>query len=94
MTFTMYEVTHKPVEIVPNGRTPLFVGTGDNAKKYICDSNGDNISSKNKYYCELTAYYWIWKNDRSDYVSIELFYESDYDSADKRKKNIADFNKI
>jgi hypothetical protein len=26
------------------------------------DESGDNISSKNKYYSELTGIYWVWKN--------------------------------
>ena len=28
----------------------------------IGDNTGDNISSKNRKYCELTAIYWAWKN--------------------------------
>ena len=26
------------------------------------DNTGDNISIKNKNYCELTGVYWAWKN--------------------------------
>ena len=28
----------------------------------IGDNTGDNISSKNSYYNEMTALYWAWKN--------------------------------
>ena len=31
----------------------------------------DNISDKNKSYCELTAIYWAWKNIRKIYPGIE-----------------------
>ena len=72
--FTLYMVTHKPVSFIPGGRTPIFVGGGDNKQNFLRDNTDDNISRKNKNYCELTALYWIWKNDiKSKYVSIEHY---------------------
>lgn len=38
------------------------------------DNNGDNISSKNPNYCELTAHYWYWKNcEHSKYVGLNHY---------------------
>lgn len=37
----------------------------------LTDAEGENISEKNPYYCELTAGWWIFKNDRvHDYVGL------------------------
>lgn len=70
----MYMVTHKNVNYIPKGRIPIFVGFGFNKGNYIRDNLGDNISFKNKNYCELTALYWIWKNVKdAEYISIEHY---------------------
>lgn len=64
----VYVATHKKFnrDICP-GYIPLAVGKsmieGQDCD-YIKDNVGDNISSKNANYCELTAFYWIWKNDK------------------------------
>lgn len=62
----IYVITHKTFDdsIVPDeGYRVLHVGMNDNSKvNYLRDDTGDNISSKNPYYCELTGLYWIWKN--------------------------------
>ena len=50
---------------------PLHVGAeGKNDLGYTKDNTGDNISSKNPYYCELTGLYWAWKNLDFDYLGV------------------------
>ena len=46
-----------------------FVNKND-YKNYIKDNTGDNISSKNKFYNELTVQYWMWKNVDADYYGL------------------------
>ena len=45
---------------------PIQVGTAIADRRFegmLHDDDGENISSKNRMYCELTAQYWAWKND-------------------------------
>ncbi len=54
--------------VVPKYMIPIQVGAA-NTEKIITDvrdDSGDNISSKNANYCELTGLYWVWKNDLAD----------------------------
>lgn len=34
------------------------------------DNVGEHISKKNKEFCELTAQYWVWKNEEADYYGF------------------------
>lgn len=46
---------------------------GFNKKADFYDNTGEGISWKNPDYCEMTAFYWVWKNRLSlakDYVGI------------------------
>lgn len=55
---------------------PIHVGKAlypDKELGYQSDAEGDNISGKNPYYCELTAIYWAWKNLKSDYVGLSHY---------------------
>lgn len=50
---------------------PLHVGAeGKQSLGYLTDNTGDNISSKNANYCELTGLYWAWKNLQVDYAGL------------------------
>jgi hypothetical protein len=47
---------------------PVFAGKSNfpESCEIIGDDTGENISSKNKYYSELTGIYWVWKNKQAD----------------------------
>ncbi|MDF2923202.1 MAG: hypothetical protein K0R57_2116 [Paenibacillaceae bacterium] len=52
---------------------PIQVGAAISKKRIdnmLYDDDGQNISSKNLMYCELTAQYWAWKNLDSDYYGF------------------------
>ena len=51
---------------------PVHVGAAgkDVIPGYQRDDEGDNISTKNPHYCELTGVYWAWKNLDADYVGL------------------------
>lgn len=72
-SISIYVVTHKEFN-PPTGEiyVPIQVGKmfTKNELPYIGDDTGDNITQKNKNYCELTAMYWIWKNDDSKIVGL------------------------
>lgn len=49
----------------------LAVGKALNPQlPYMGDDTGDNISEKNRNYCELTGIYWAWKNIDCDIIGI------------------------
>lgn len=70
----IYVVCHKPSYVPENPYLyPVQVGSAIAPKKLegmLHDDNGDNISDKNKSYCELTAQYWAWKNENADYYGF------------------------
>lgn len=64
--------THKPYWM-PEEKMyiPVHVGAAGKANVgYVRDDTGENISEKNKNYCELTGLYWAWKNLKADYLGL------------------------
>lgn len=66
-------VFHKKTNLPKNDIFyPINVGSNSVNFDIEClfDNIGDNISKKNKNYCELTAIYWAWKNLNTDIIGI------------------------
>ena len=76
---TIVIATHKKYQM-PSDKMYLPVHVGAEGKKdsdgknldlgYVKDNTGDNISSKNPSFCELTGLYWAWKNLDTEYVGL------------------------
>lgn len=52
---------------------PIQVGAALSKQRFpgfLHDDTGENISEKNRSYCELTAQYWAWKNIEADYYGF------------------------
>ncbi|MEC5270228.1 DUF4422 domain-containing protein [Heyndrickxia coagulans] len=65
--------THKKYQMPDSDiYLPIHVGkTGKEDLGFQGDNTGENISHKNKNYCELTALFWAWKNLKNvDYIGL------------------------
>jgi len=55
---------------------PIHVGKKNSTIELgiLGDDTGETISEKNPIYCEQTALYWAWKNDKSfDYIGLSHY---------------------
>ena len=62
--------THKKDENTRNGGVYKAIQVGKALHPelnlgYTCDNEGENISEKNPFWCEYTALYWGWKNQKN-----------------------------
>lgn len=88
---SIYIITHKKFVQPDNpGYKSLLVGAykghvfGD-----LYDDMGDNISQKNPFFCELTGFYWLWKNSEDDYVGV-VHYRRYFSKSISRKKILSE----
>ncbi len=70
----MFVCCHQPTEVPDHPLlAPIQVGAalaGSHFAGFLWDDTGENISIKNRSYCELTAQYWAWKNVKADYYGF------------------------
>ena len=76
---------------------PLHVGAeGKEPLGYTPDNTGENISSKNPNYCELTGLYWAWKNMNCEYIGLchyRRYFGKSTHTKDIEKKKSAIFHR-
>lgn len=83
--FQIFIAYHRPYKLLQNevitpihaGRTYAEYNKQESLKNYewciqnlIGDDTGNNISYKNKHFCETTITYWIWKNVTAKHVGL------------------------
>ena len=74
----IYVIAHKDFsrKYIDGIRKVLLVGANRNqpgSYDYKDNCGNDNISDKNKNFCELTGLYWIWKHSHADIVGLEHY---------------------
>ena len=81
--------THKDVDVFDSKiLQPVQVGCANAAHRFpwaLHDDEGENISSQNPMYCELTTQYWAWKNVDAEYYGF-CHYRRYFDFSPKRHK--------
>lgn len=90
MNIKIAVATHKEYQMPKSDMyLPMLVGSDFNKidVNYQKDNTGDNISYKNKNYCELTAAYWLWKNSDADIKGL-VHYRRYFMSASFKSKNL------
>ena len=71
-TVKIVVAVHKPYDVLRDETyIPVHAGAlGKADLGYQSDAQGEHISEKNGFYCELTALYWAWKNQPGDALGL------------------------
>ncbi len=73
MDLQIIVATHKEYDLpMEDFYLPVFVGSriSELDLPYQRDDQGENISEKNRTYCELTGLYWAYKNLKADQIGL------------------------
>lgn len=88
----LYVCCHRETEIPAHPLLrPIQVGAalaGRRFPGFLHDDEGENISERNRAYCELTAQYWAWKNSEAEYAGFFHYRRFLYPDAAARRPYI------
>lgn len=90
MDIKIYVAHHKEgYYLKTNEVIPIHLGKAQSEKELgiLGDDTGDNISQKNSHFCELTALYWMWKNDRDCHYTGLMHYRRYFDFSETYKNH-------
>lgn len=77
MAQSVYDKELETPYAIPAYEKALQVGAALTDKRLadnmLTDDTGNNISMRNRQYCEVTGIYWVWKNCRHDYVGFSHY---------------------
>lgn len=77
MAKSIYDKELETPYIIPPYEKAIQVGAALTNQRLgddiLTDDTGENISAKNRQYCETTGMYWVWKNCRHDYVGFSHY---------------------
>lgn len=92
MDIKLFVCCHQPVGVPRHPLlAPLQVGAAlaeEHFPGFLHDDTGDNISDKNRSYCELTGQYWAWKNVEADYYGFFHYRRYLYPNAEAKRPYI------
>lgn len=90
MKMVVAVAAHKPYWMPADAAyLPVLVGASgkDGPSGWQRDDTGDNISTRNATFCELTGHYWLWKNMDADIYGLchyRRYFSRGFSLQDKR----------
>lgn len=85
----LFVCCHQPAAVPEHPLlVPIQVGAAladEHFSGFLHDDTGDNISGKNRSYCELNAQHWAWKNVEADYCGFFHYRRYLYPNANAKR---------